>query len=121
MAGKQCVVFLVMLCTAMAGSASAQSATNVRATYHPLQPAGQLGFASRECLLLDVGRRQEWHGKYGWTAFCGLAGPTGHDACGRCLLVTHRDRSSGDSEDCRPVQQRRAGLGRELALASIMN
>ncbi|VAH21654.1 unnamed protein product [Triticum turgidum subsp. durum] len=27
-----------------------------------------------------------WRSKYGWTAFCGPAGPTGQASCGKCLL-----------------------------------
>ncbi|VAH21655.1 hypothetical protein VPH35_010546 [Triticum aestivum] len=30
-----------------------------------------------------------WRSKYGWTAFCGPAGPTGQASCGKCLLVTN--------------------------------
>ena len=26
-----------------------------------------------------------WRSKYGWTAFCGPAGPRGQDSCGKCL------------------------------------
>ncbi|KAF2287713.1 hypothetical protein GH714_002416 [Hevea brasiliensis] len=31
----------------------------------------------------------EWRKKYGWTAFCGPAGPQGQAACGNCLSVTN--------------------------------
>ncbi|XP_004291679.1 PREDICTED: pathogenesis-related protein PR-4-like [Fragaria vesca subsp. vesca] len=92
MAGKQCVVFLVMLCAAMAGSASAQSATNVRATYHLYNPQDNnwdLRAVSAYCSTWDADKPLEWRSKYGWTAFCGPAGPTGQDTCGRCLLVTN--------------------------------
>jgi hypothetical protein len=29
-----------------------------------------------------------WRRKYGWTAFCGPAGPRGRDSCGKCLSVS---------------------------------
>ncbi|PRQ41818.1 putative rlpA-like protein, double-psi beta-barrel [Rosa chinensis] len=92
MAGKQCVVFLVMVCAAMAGIASAQSATNVRATYHLYNPQDNnwdLRAVSAYCATWDADKPLEWRSKYGWTAFCGPQGPTGQEACGKCLRVTN--------------------------------
>ncbi|KAL6206829.1 hypothetical protein ACLB2K_024075 [Fragaria x ananassa] len=106
MAGTQCVVFLVMLCAAMAGSASAQSATNVRATYHLYNPQDNnwdLRAVSAFCSTWDADKPLEWRSKYGWTAFCGPAGPTGQDACGKCLLVTNT--ATGTQATVRIVDQ----------------
>ncbi|XP_050380639.1 pathogenesis-related protein PR-4-like [Argentina anserina] len=91
MAGKQCVMFLVLLCAAM-GSAYAQSATNVRATYHLYNPQNinwDYRTASVYCATWDADKSLAWRSKYGWTAFCHAAGPSGQAACGRCLVVTN--------------------------------
>ncbi|XP_062003402.1 pathogenesis-related protein PR-4-like [Rosa rugosa] len=76
----------------MAGIASAQSATNVRATYHLYNPQDNnwdLRAVSAYCATWDADKPLEWRSKYGWTAFCHPAGPTGQEACGKCLLVTN--------------------------------
>ncbi|KAM5561605.1 pathogenesis-related protein PR-4 [Rosa sericea] len=106
MAGKQCVVFLVMVCAAMAGIASAQSATNVRATYHLYNPQDNnwdLRTVSAYCATWDADKPLEWRSKYGWTAFCGPAGPTGQEACGKCLLV--KNTATGAQATVRIVDQ----------------
>ncbi|KAK9919537.1 hypothetical protein M0R45_028128 [Rubus argutus] len=92
MAGNKCVVFLVMVCAVMAGSACAQSATNVRATYHLYNPQDNnwdLRAVSAFCATWDADMPLAWRSKYGWTAFCGPQGPTGQAACGKCLRVTN--------------------------------
>lgn len=82
-----CVIFSLSVLVA---SAYAQSASNVRATYHfyyPAQNNYDLLAVSAFCSTWDATKPLEWRKKYGWTAFCGPAGPTGKDACGKCLRV----------------------------------
>ncbi|XP_027352152.1 pathogenesis-related protein PR-4-like [Abrus precatorius] len=72
--------------------ASAQSATNVRATYHLYQPEQHnwdLLAVSAFCATWDADKPLSWRSKYGWTAFCGPSGPQGQQACGKCLRVTN--------------------------------
>ncbi|XVF31103.1 hypothetical protein REPUB_Repub16aG0116700 [Reevesia pubescens] len=83
-----CIVFLACL----VAFAAAQSASNVRATYHLYNPQNinwDLTAASAFCATWDANRSLEWRSRYGWTAFCGPVGPTGQAACGRCLRVTN--------------------------------
>ncbi|XP_052176015.1 pathogenesis-related protein PR-4A-like [Diospyros lotus] len=72
--------------------AAAQSASNVRATYHyynPQQNNWDLRAVSAYCSTWDADKPLAWRKKYGWTAFCGPAGPRGRDSCGKCLRVTN--------------------------------
>lgn len=81
----------VLLC-AFAAKAAAQSAPNVRATYHIYNPAQNnwdLYRVSAYCSTWDGNQPLEWRQRYGWTAFCGPVGPRGRDSCGRCLRVSH--------------------------------
>ena len=81
---------VVAVLLSLAACAAAQSASNVRATYHyynPEQNGWDLTAVSAYCATWDASKSYEWRSKYGWTAFCGPAGPTGQDACGRCLKV----------------------------------
>ncbi|CAM0879518.1 unnamed protein product [Alopecurus aequalis] len=90
MAGRA-VLAAVLLCT-VAAMAAAQSASNVRATYNYYNPSSinwDLYSASAYCSTWDGGMSFAWRSKYGWTAFCGPAGPTGQASCGKCLLVTN--------------------------------
>ena len=67
-----------------------QVTTNVRATYHyynPEQHGWDLNAVSAYCATWDANKSLAWRSKYGWTAFCGPAGPTGQAACGKCLKV----------------------------------
>ncbi|KAK2637844.1 hypothetical protein Ddye_025639 [Dipteronia dyeriana] len=76
----------------LVASAYAQSASNVRATYHlyhPEQIGWDLRTASAFCATWDADKPLAWRQKYGWTAFCHPAGPTGQAACGKCLRVTN--------------------------------
>lgn len=85
---KLCVAFFVI--NMMMAVAAAQSATNVRATYHLYNPQNinwDLRTASVYCATWDADKPLEWRRRYGWTAFCGPAGPTGQASCGRCLRV----------------------------------
>ncbi|GAB4855366.1 Pro-hevein [Ancistrocladus abbreviatus] len=73
------------------GSTVGQSAT-VRATYHLYNPQDHgwsLYAVSAFCSTWDGNKPYSWRSKYGWTAFCGPAGPHGRDACGKCLRVTN--------------------------------
>ena len=83
---------VVMLVICMVVTASAQSATNVRATYHLYNPQN-IGWdylrASVFCATWDANKPLAWRSKYGWTAFCGPVGPRGQEACGKCLKVRY--------------------------------
>ncbi|OWM71694.1 barwin-like [Punica granatum] len=88
-----CFSVLLLLATSI-NVAIAQSASNVRATYHyynPTQNNWDLGApaVSAFCATWDASKPLAWRQKYGWTAFCGPVGPQGQDACGRCLRVTN--------------------------------
>ncbi|XP_028790209.1 pathogenesis-related protein PR-4-like [Neltuma alba] len=68
------------------------SASNVRATYNDYQPElhnYDLIATRTFCATWDASKSYAWRSKYGWTAFCGPAGPRGRDACGKCLRVTN--------------------------------
>ncbi|NP_001234083.1 pathogenesis-related protein P2 precursor [Solanum lycopersicum] len=105
---KLCVAFFVI--NMMMAVAAAQSATNVRATYHLYNPQNinwDLRTASVYCATWDADKPLEWRRRYGWTAFCGPAGPTGQASCGRCLRVTNT--GTGTQETVRIVDQCRNG------------
>ncbi|EOY11059.1 Pathogenesis-related protein P2 [Theobroma cacao] len=53
------------------------------------------------CAAVDGDKPLEWRSKYGWTAFCGPVGPTGVDACGKCLKITNTETK--DEETVRIV------------------
>ncbi|RWR88866.1 wound-induced protein precursor [Cinnamomum micranthum f. kanehirae] len=62
--------------------------TLVRSTYHfynPEQHGWNLNAVSAFCSTWDANKPLSWRSKYPWTAFCGPQGPTGRDACGKCL------------------------------------
>ncbi|KAJ1276076.1 hypothetical protein BS78_05G186400 [Paspalum vaginatum] len=95
-----------LLFAAAASMAAAQSASGVRATYNYYNPQSigwNLYTASAYCATWDGGNSLAWRSKYGWTAFCGPAGPTGQAACGKCLLVTNA--ATGASVTVRIVDQ----------------
>ncbi|PWZ29524.1 Barwin [Zea mays] len=95
----------VLLCAA-AAMATAQQASGVRATYNfynPQQNNWDLNAVSAYCATWDASKPLSWRMKYGWTAFCGPAGPTGQAACGQCLLVTNT--ATGASITVRIVDQ----------------
>ncbi|PON87178.1 Expansin [Trema orientale] len=84
-------VVMLVICIVVSG-ASAQSASNVRATYHLYNPQDNnwdLLKVSAFCATWDANKPLEWRKKYGWTAFCGPVGPRGQEACGKCLKVTN--------------------------------
>ncbi|XP_048547137.1 pathogenesis-related protein PR-4-like [Triticum urartu] len=90
MAGRMALA--AVLLSAAVAAAAAQSASNVRATYNYYSPEKinwDLNAASAYCATWDAGMSYAWRSKYGWTAFCGPAGPTGQASCGKCLLVTN--------------------------------
>ncbi|KAJ4832635.1 MAP kinase kinase kinase Win1 [Turnera subulata] len=91
LASSSLTVLLVLLACLVA-TAAAQSASNVRATYHLYNPA-QIGWnlntARAYCSTWDANKPLEWRRRYGWTAFCGPVGPRGQASCGRCLRVTN--------------------------------
>lgn len=84
------LALLVVSVVCILALASAQSATNVRATYHLYQPEQHnydLLAVSAYCATWDANKPLSWRSKYGWTAFCGPTGPRGQEACGKCLKV----------------------------------
>lgn len=84
------ICVFILLC-AFAATAAAQTASNVRTTYHyyyPEQNGWDLYKVSAYCSTWKGNQPLEWRRKYGWTAFCGPVGPRGRDSCGRCLRVT---------------------------------
>ncbi|KAL5566050.1 hypothetical protein UlMin_029214 [Ulmus minor] len=84
------LLLVFMVC--FLATATAQSATNVRATYHyynPDQINWDLNRASAYCATWDANKPLAWRKKFGWTAFCGPAGPRGQPSCGKCLTVTN--------------------------------
>ncbi|CAL4987132.1 unnamed protein product [Urochloa decumbens] len=73
-------------------SASAQSASGLKATYVAYNAPSvnwELGAVSASCAVWDEDKPPEWRSRYWWTAFCGSAGPRGNAACGLCLRVTN--------------------------------
>ncbi|XP_062002035.1 pathogenesis-related protein PR-4-like [Rosa rugosa] len=103
MAGKMSIVLLLIFC-AIVGSASATS--NVRATYHLYNPQDNnwdLLAVGAFCATFDANQPIEWRSRYGWTAFCGPEGPSGAEACGKCLLVTNM--GTGAQEIVRIIDQ----------------
>ncbi|RZC89419.1 hypothetical protein C5167_036259 [Papaver somniferum] len=94
MATKQLpTIFLLFLAAAVVCIVNGQSATNVRATYHIYNPAKigwNLNKASAYCSTWDANKPLACRKKYGWTAFCGPAGPRGQASCGKCLRVYNR-------------------------------
>ncbi|CAA6658990.1 unnamed protein product [Spirodela intermedia] len=74
------VAVLTLLLLGLAAAASAQTASNVRATYHfynPAQNNWDLLRVSAYCSTWDANKPLSWRQKYGWTAFCGPVGPAG--------------------------------------------
>lgn len=87
--GRFSLCVILSLCLVVA-TASAQSASNVRATYHLYQPeqnGWDLTAVSAFCATWDANKPLAWRKKYGWTAFCHSGGPIGQAACGKCIRV----------------------------------
>lgn len=84
-------LFLVVL-ACVAGASSAQSASNVKARYHyynPVENHWDLNAVHAYCAPWYANQSMAWLQKWGWTGFCGPAGPTGQAACGKCLNVSN--------------------------------
>ncbi|KAF8039076.1 hypothetical protein BT93_B1579 [Corymbia citriodora subsp. variegata] len=89
--GRFSLCLALLLCLAIS-TANAQSASNVRATYHyynPAQNGWDLNAVSAYCATWDASEPLAWRQKYGWTAFCGPVGPQGQESCGKCLRITN--------------------------------
>ncbi|XP_057960372.1 pathogenesis-related protein PR-4-like [Malania oleifera] len=89
-----CCMLVFLFACAFFGGATAQSASNVRATYHfynPAQNRWDLNAVSAYCATWDANKPLAWRQKYGWTAFCGPVGPRGQASCGKCLRVTNTE------------------------------
>ena len=87
---------LLALALGILSLANAQSATNVRATYHLYNPQDinwDYLRASVFCATWDANKPLEFRRRYGWTAFCGPVGPRGQASCGRCLRVRKSSRN----------------------------
>ncbi|CAK9314863.1 unnamed protein product [Citrullus colocynthis] len=100
------IMMILVLALGVLSLANAQSATNVRATYHLYNPQNinwDYLRASVFCATWDANKPLEWRRRYGWTAFCGPVGPRGQASCGRCLRVTNTE--TGASEIVRIVDQ----------------
>ena len=85
------LVALVVVCLS-ANGAAAQQASGVAATYNLYNPEKinwDLRVASIFCATWDADMPLAWRQRYGWTAFCGPAGPRGQASCGRCIRVTN--------------------------------
>lgn len=81
---------LVLIFAALASFVNAQSASDVRATYHlynPSQINWDLNAVSAFCSTWNANQPLLWRQRYGWTSFCGPSGPSGEAACGQCLRV----------------------------------
>ncbi|KAL6841611.1 hypothetical protein ACP4OV_028550 [Aristida adscensionis] len=103
--GARVLVVAALLCAA-AAMATAQQASNVRATYHlynPPENGWDLNRVSAYCATWDADKPLSWRQQYGWTAFCGPAGPRGQASCGQCIRVTNR--GTGASIVARIVDQ----------------
>jgi len=106
MAGGGRLALVASLLCAAAAMAAAQQASGVRATYNYYRPQNinwDLNAASVYCATWDAGKSYQWRSRYGWTAFCGPAGPTGQASCGQCLQVTNS--ATGVSTTVRIVDQ----------------
>nr|CAB3490169.1 unnamed protein product [Digitaria exilis] len=118
MTGGRVALAAALLCAA-AAMAAAQSASNVRATYNFYNPQNinwDLNTASVYCATWDANQPLSWRSEYGWTAFCGPAGPTGQASCGQCLQVTNQ--ATGASIKVRIVDQcSNGGLDMDYATA----
>ncbi|KAF5189282.1 Pathogenesis-related protein pr-4 [Thalictrum thalictroides] len=60
----------------------------------PAQNGWDLIKVGAYCATWDADKPLSWRQQYGWTAFCGPAGPTGQASCGKCLRVTNIDTGS---------------------------
>ncbi|KAI3912949.1 hypothetical protein MKW98_019302 [Papaver atlanticum] len=103
MATKQLyTIFLLFLAAAVICIVNGQSATNVRATYHIYNPAKigwNLNKASAYCSTWDANKSLAWRKKYGWTAFCGPAGPVYNRSTGAKIIVRSVDQCSNGGLD----------------------
>jgi hypothetical protein len=73
--------------------ASAQSASNVKATYQLFNSQKSnnkwdLNTSGVFCAAQDGNKSLSWRSKYDWASFCGPVGPVGKAACGKCLNVS---------------------------------
>ncbi|XP_021282516.1 uncharacterized protein LOC110415249 [Herrania umbratica] len=66
-------------------------ATDVTAYWTDYKPSQNSWEIPSFCAAVDGSKPLEWRSKYGWTGFCGPVGPTGVDACGKCLKVTNTE------------------------------
>ncbi|CAO2837089.1 unnamed protein product [Amaranthus hypochondriacus] len=106
MGGKSVLIIMAVWVLALAIGTAAQSASNVRATYHIYNPRNidwDFNIAGVYCSTWDAKKPVSWRKKYAWTAFCGPVGPQEQASCGKCLLVTNR--RTGDKAIVRIVDK----------------
>ncbi|CAN0892812.1 Pathogenesis-related protein PR-4B [Linum grandiflorum] len=99
----------LLLCS-LAAVATGQSASDVRSTYHMYNPElhnWDLTEVRAFCATWDANQPLAWRQRYGWTAFCGPAGPQDEASCGLCLKVTNR--GTGAATTARIVDQCKNG------------
>ncbi|TVU24507.1 hypothetical protein EJB05_26949, partial [Eragrostis curvula] len=90
--GTRRLALAAMVLCAVTALAAAQEAFGVRSTYNFYRPekySWDLTAVGVYCATWDAYKPLSWRKQYGWTAFCAPAGPTGKDACGKCLMVTN--------------------------------
>ena len=83
-------MIMVVWVLALAIGTAAQSASNVRATYHIYDPEKinwDFNKAGVYCSTWDAKKPVLWREKYAWTAFCGPVGPRERASSGKCFLV----------------------------------
>ncbi|MBA0618869.1 hypothetical protein Godav_028147 [Gossypium davidsonii] len=70
--------------------------------------------------LCDANKQYSWRNKYGWTAFCGLVGPSFLAACGKCLRV--RSTRTGAQEIVRILDRcNNGGLDLDVGVFNRLN
>ncbi|KAL0675671.1 hypothetical protein Bca4012_003652 [Brassica carinata] len=92
------ICVFILLC-AFAATAAAQTASNVRTTYHyyyPEQNGWDLYKVSAYCSTWKGNQPLEWRRKYDWTAFCG---PVTNTATGAQATVRIVDQCSNGGLD----------------------
>ncbi|WJX29880.1 hypothetical protein P8452_18478 [Trifolium repens] len=107
---KQLFLLFKVLIFCVLALASAQSASNVKATYQlfNLEKSNNkwdLNTSDVFCAAKDGNKPLSWRRKYDWASFCGPVGPVGKAACGKCLNVTNRDNRNTTSQIVRIVDK----------------
>ncbi|XP_045792624.1 PR5-like receptor kinase isoform X1 [Trifolium pratense] len=107
---KQLFLLHKVLIFCVLALASAQSASNVKATYQLFNSEKSnnkwdLNTSNVFCAAQDGNKPLSWRSKYNWASFCGPIGPVGKAACGKCLNVTNRENRNTTSQIVRIVDK----------------